>query len=185
MDMESSGEVRFDCIYEANKEIVFKTAMYYSGNYHVAQEISQTAFLKLYIRLEEAIEPERIRPWLLTTTKNLAINSRKKNKRELANEDMEMLSFLCDCEPSAEEVTTKVRYNQEVNELSGEIIQELYEENPRWHEAIMLAYAYEMSQKKVAETMGVSLEVLHSMLYRARKWVQRHYKTKYDKLKEK
>ena len=37
----------------------------------------------------------------------------------------------------------------------------------------MAVYLLEKPQKEVAREMGISLEVLHSMLYRAKKWIRK------------
>ena len=39
-------------------------------------------------------------------------------------------------------------------------------------------------QKDVAREMGISLEVLHSMLYRAKKWIRKNYEKRYRYLDE-
>ena len=42
-----------------------------------------------------------------------------------------------------------------------------------------------MSGKEVAEKMGVKLEVLHSMLYRAKQWIKKNYEEQFDRLSDK
>ena len=55
------------------------------------------------------------------------------------------------------------------------ILDALYEENENWYEAITMAYCLERKQKDVAESMGISIQALTGVLYRARKWVKIHY----------
>lgn len=69
-------------------------------------------------------------------------------------------------------------------ELADEIYLRLFEENKRWYDAIMAVYLLEKPQKEVAREMGISLEVLHSMLYRAKKWIRKNYEKKYRYLDE-
>ena len=54
--------------------------------------------------------------------------------------------------------------------------------NERWYEAVTLTYCLEKSQREVAEIMGVSVEVLHSMLYRAKKWIRKNYEDQFELL---
>lgn len=69
-------------------------------------------------------------------------------------------------------------------ELADEIYLRLFEENKRWYDAIMAVYLLEKPQKEVAREMGISLEVLHSMLYRAKKWIRKNYEKRYHYLDE-
>ena len=68
--------------------------------------------------------------------------------------------------------------------LADEIYLRLFEENKRWYDAIMAVYLLEKPQKEVAREMGISLEVLHSMLYRAKKWIRKNYEKRYRYLDE-
>ncbi|WP_420341682.1 sigma factor-like helix-turn-helix DNA-binding protein [[Clostridium] scindens] len=45
-----------------------------------------------------------------------------------------------------------------------------------------MTYVLEKPQKEVAEIMGVKLETLHSMLYRAKKWIRKHFEEQFDHL---
>lgn len=37
-------------------------------------------------------------------------------------------------------------------------------------------------QEKAAELMGIRLEVLHSLLHRAKKWIKKKYGTEYEEM---
>ena len=66
------------------------------------------------------------------------------------------------------------------NKKAKRILDDLYEINERWYDAVTKSYCLNMPQKEVAEEMGVSIEVLHSVLYRAREWVKKRYKSDED-----
>ncbi len=72
--------------------------------------------------------------------------------------------------------------NQQLVELKKGIFEALYEKNPRWYEAITITYVLEKPQKEVAENMEVTLDVLHSILYRAKKWIRENYAEEYAHL---
>ena len=78
---------------------------------------------------------------------------------------------------------TKLK-DKEYHELAETIFSRLYEENPRWHEALTITYLLEKPQKEVAEIMGVSLSVLHSMLYRAKQWIKKNYEEEFERLND-
>ena len=58
----------------------------------------------------------------------------------------------------------------------------MFRVNERWYDAILLTYFLEKPQKEVADVMGISLENLHSTLYRARQWIRKHYEEQFQHL---
>ena len=70
----------------------------------------------------------------------------------------------------------------EKKELHERIVSALMEKNPRWYEAIMLVYHLETPQAKAAEIMGIRVEVLHSILHRAKKWIKKKYGVEYEEM---
>ena len=165
--MKSSGNEKFDSIYEQCRASVFRAALYYIGSYDVAEEIFQDTFMELYTRIEK-VNSATAENWLLRVTKNKSANYKKRMTNE-----MEKLALLE--EEDAEAVTMNLEnsiFDMERNKkfgiLSKEIFLELRKENERWYEAVIEVYCAGKSQKEVAEEMNIRVEVLHAMLYRAR-----------------
>ena len=179
MGVKSIGKTAFDAVYEANVKIVYRTALHYSDNdCYAAEEITQEVFLKLYMNMEN-INMEAINSWLLITTKHMALNYHRDRGREIADEEIALkMEPVVDIE---EEFFAKLR-RKECHELAETIFSRLYEENKRWYEAVTITYFLEKPQKEVAEIMGVSLTVLHSMLYRAKQWIKKNYEDEFDYL---
>ena len=73
MDIKSTDKNTFDAVYKANVKKVYRIALYYSGDHHAAEDITQTVFMTLYDNLEN-VNPERIVPWLKTIAKHMALN---------------------------------------------------------------------------------------------------------------
>ena len=95
---------------------------------------------------------------------------------EVPDEEVDMKLLRHQLLPGAEEtVFEKINVEERIH-ISEYILDRLYTTNERWYEAVMLVYCQEMKQKDVADKMGISLEVLQSVLYRARKWVREHIK---------
>ena len=185
MDIKSKGKNTFDAVYEANAEKVYRIALYYSGDHHAAEDITQTVFLKLCINIENVNE-ERIEPWLKTTVKHMAINYREHARFEVdyPMEEVETLAEDVVYEESVEELL-EFRHKREVRiELAEKIYSDLYQKNPRWYEAVTITYILEKPQKEVAETMGLSENALYVMLHRAKKWIRKHYQKQLDHLDE-
>ena len=183
MGVESIGRAAFDAIYERDVEIVYKTALKYSGNHHAAEEITQNVFLKLYMNMEH-INMEAARGWLILTAKYMALNVKRDSARECLTEEPEeekAISFHGSQE-TPEDIFFQKLKERESRELVEDIFEALYRTNPRWYDAITITYFLEKPQREVAEVMGVSLEVLHSLLYRAKQWIRKHYEEQYDHL---
>lgn len=183
MGVNSDDNDRYTELYYANVNAVYKTALYYSGNQHTAEEIVQEVFYKLYINRKN-INMDAVNSWLLTTAKRMALNYKRDYGREVPSEEIyENTKNEMYIESPEEDSIIKL-YHSECQELLDRILDELYCVNARWYDAVAITYLLEKPQKEVAECMGVSLEVLHSMLYRAKKWIQKNYKEEYERLRK-
>lgn len=171
----------FDEIYGKYKNLVLKAAYTYSGNLDVAEDITQNTFLQLYIFYDD-MNHSNIKSWLYTTAKNFALNYRKKAKREVLEEGVNDDSIIQDFVESAEDEVMEGLLDMDRSELHERIFQALLNRNRRWYDAIMLSYYMEIPQTKVAEEMGVSVEVLHSLLHRAKDWIKKTFGVEYDEL---
>lgn len=184
MGIRSIDKAAFAVIYKEHSNGVYQTALRYSGNHHVAEEIMQTVFMKLYMNLGEVNE-NAVVSWMLTTAKHIAINYRRGLGREVLKEELlygEDGAFASDF--NLEDDFIKKLYEEEYRELAENIFADLYHLNTRWYDAVTTTYFLEKPQKEVADIMGVKLEVLHSMLYRAKKWIKKNYEEQFCHLRE-
>ena len=118
-----------------------------------------------------------VNTWLLTTAKHMALNHNRDNERITLIEEV---IFKDEPGESLEDSFIRKLREKEHRELAESIFSELYRFNERWYDAVMITYFLEKPQKEVAEVMGVSVEVLHSMLYRAKRWIRKNYEEKYQ-----
>ena len=177
-----TGNREFNEVYEKYKNLVLKTAFIYSGDdYDAAEDITQETFLKLYIGFEE-LKNGNISSWLCVAARNAAINHRKKYRREVLRLDEEGYAVQEELRESTEEEYTGIELEHSRRKLHEKIFAGLMEKNPRWYEAIMLVYYMEIPQAKAAEMMGVRLQVLHSILHRAKKWIAKTYGAEYEEM---
>lgn len=172
----------FDEVYEEYKNLVFKAAYTYSGNYYAAEDIAQSTFLQLYIYYD-SLNHSNIKSWLYTTAKNYALNYKKKANREILSDEIIEKVYTQEIAGSAEDEFMEELKNLDCSELHVRIFAALFEKNPRWYEAITLVYYLEVPQAKVAEELGIRLEVLHSTLHRAKSWIKKTFGVEYDELK--
>ena len=94
-------------------------------------------------------------------------------------DEKKILSESCE---NPEDTFFRKMKEREFMKLKEDIFAALYKKNLRWYDAITITYVLEKPQKEVAENMGVTLEVLHSMLYRARQWIKKNFEEEYDHL---
>lgn len=172
---------RFDEIYKKYKNLVYKAAYIYSGNYDAAEDITQYTFLQLYIYFDDVVEGN-IKSWLYTTAKHYALNCKKKASREILEEDMSREGIITENCSSAEEEVLLEEKHKESAELQEQIFAALFLRNPRWYQAISLVYQMGIPQARVAEGMGIQVDVLYSILYRAKCWIKNNYGVEYDEL---
>lgn len=175
-------ESAFDAIYESYSDRVYKTALHYSNNHHTAEEITQTVFMKLYINMDN-INMSAVGKWLSTSAKHMAMNDKRDRKRELLIDEFTDEEELGSGD--LEDEFLRNQWEKEHSELASSIFADLYSLNPKWYDAITITYFLEKPQKEVAEVMGMDIDSLHSMLYRARKWIRKNYEARYNNLKEK
>jgi len=174
----------FNKLYITYKNLVFKVAYQYSGDYSLAEDITQNTFLQLYRYLDE-MNQNNIQSWLFTTAKHYALNHKRKIQREVLQESVgdETVDILETSITSAEKEFMEIQAEAQRRQLHEDILCALLHKNPRWYEAVTLVYFMEVPQAKVAEEMGIRIEVLHSLLHRARCWIKKRFATEYAELK--
>lgn len=181
--VDSVSSMSFEEIYGEYASLVYRVILYHSEDRNVAEEIMQEVFMKLYMN-KENIKSGAIRAWLVTTAKNMTRNYKRDSWYETAvletfDDNYELLVT-----DSLEDDFMEALKKSECSALMEKVFEDLYRKNPRWYEAVTIAYLLEKPQREVAQIMGVSLEQLYGILYRARKWIQKRYKEEYDRLRD-
>lgn len=171
----------FNEIYDEYKNLVLKAAYTYSGNYDVAEDIAQSTFLQLYIYYND-MNHSNIKSWLYTTAKHNALNYKKKANREILGDELLEESGVQETMESAEDTFMDEMIEFDRSQLHGRIFSALLEKNQRWYDAISLVYFLEIPQARVAEEMGIRIEVLHSILHRAKSWIKKNFGVEYDEM---
>lgn len=185
MSQKLSENTDFNSCYETYKNLVFRTALSYSGDdYYLAEEASQHTFLQLYINFDYMTD-DNVESWLITTVKNYVLNYQKKAGWEIADENIVETHDSYDAACSTEEKVFTERRNQEHKLLKENIFEQLNEKNPRWYDAVVKAYILEKPQKEIAEDMNIEIGVLHQVLHRARTWIKKNYRESFDEIKRK
>ena len=137
------------------------------GDFHIAEEITQDVFLKVYNKLSTLKPPEQFPGWLyVITTRHCIAWLRKKRQPTSSLDAMPApeLEELCyaQYETSRGEATAVERQR--------EIIKQLLQKLPESERTVVtLHYLAEMSCEEISEFLGVSPNTVKSRLHRARK----------------
>ena len=136
------------------------------GDFHVAQEITQDAFLNAYQKLGTLKNHNLFAGWLYVIASNLCLDYLRRNRLPMESLDAD----------NTNEVD-KVSYSQyvaekqeeEADETRREIVKELLKKLPESERTVMtLHYLGEMTIKTISEFLGVSQNTVKSRLSRAR-----------------
>ena len=181
MESKSTKDKKFDSIYRAYKDSIFKVAMHYAKCEDLANEITQKTFFQLYIYFEN-VNLDNVYPWLVTTARNFTFNYNRDKKSEILGEVFEVLKETKDkfCNiNNMEEYYLRTEQKRRAEELEDSIFECLYKDHRIWYDAVTQVYCFGKSQQEAAEQLGIAVEVLNSRLYRARQWIRKNYENEY------
>ena len=183
MGVKFIGKSAFDAIYDANADKVYRTALQYSENHHIAEEITQNVFMNLYVGMDN-VSMDSVSNWLITSAKNMALNYLRDQKHEVLSYDItDEYSTYLQSETLEEELMRA--FSQKKNyEFLEEMLADLYQENERWYYAWTLTRILDKPDKEVAQIMGISYDNLRKILSRTNKWIEKNYEKQYDHLKD-
>ena len=137
------------------------------GDFHIAQEITQDAFLTAYKKLGTLKNHNQFSGWLYVIAANLCADWFRKNR----------MPVLESVEATETNEIDKVSYSQyiaekqaaEANETRREVVKKLLQKLPESERTVMtLHYLGEMTVKSISEFLGVSQNTIKSRLSRAR-----------------
>lgn len=155
-------EDQFEALYADCASMVYWTAYGLTNNHHTALELTQTVFLKAFVRWDalHALAPQQARSWLYRAVKNAAIDRLRRERHEL----------MADHVP--ERADTDLCALPEAKCLQAETTQIVWAEVealPKvYREAVILYYFADLSQKEAADALRVSGGTYRSRLSRAR-----------------
>ncbi len=158
----------FSFLMEKYKQQVHALAWRIVGDFHIAEEITQDAFLKAYSELKKLKEPQRFAGWLSVITRRCCFAWLRKKRmwtesfEHLEESDCEKLDDVLYSEYVVEE---KERTEAETQrEVVRKLLAKLQESE---RTVITLHYFGEMTCSEIGEFLGVSANTIKSRLHRA------------------
>ena len=168
----------FEQIYEKYVHDIYKISLYFVRDEHVAQDLTQRAFLSLYEHFEN-VKPDKYLQYLARAVHNMAYNWLKAFKR-LQDGQIEDLNDACLLDESVEDVCMRRYEKWAAIELADSIMTDLFYYNQNWFQAIAWTYYMEVPQVELAARLHIEPEVLYNRMTRARKWIREHYAEAYE-----
>ena len=166
----SGDEAAFSALVRKYQKSVHALAWRKVGDFHIAEEIAQDAFLQAYKNLARLRNPNQFAGWLYVIASNLCKRWHQSNKPAMQSLD--------DASVAAVEAFSYRRYVSEQREVEAmehrhEIVKELLETLPESERTVVtLYYLGEMTAKEIGNFLGVSVNTIKSRLRRARERLQ-------------
>lgn len=156
------GEVRaFSALVDRYRYAVFGLCLGHTRDADTAEDMTQEAFIKAFLKLRELADPDRFAPWL----RRMAINEcrmwhrRQPDQISLNEAEVEQVAGQAPS-PEDERISREVR--QTVLAALGQLSE------PQ-QQVVTLFYLEELSLDQIATFMGISLPAANQRLYRARR----------------
>ncbi len=160
----------FTALVRKHQKSVHALAWRKVGDFHIAEEITQDAFLRVYKHLPKLKDPNQFSGWLYVITDRLCNTWLRKNKSLMESlEDVPMAEI----EQTFYEHYVSARQEKEAQTHRSELVRKLLEKLPESERTVItLYYLGEMTAKEIGKFLGVSVNTVTSRLQRARERLQ-------------
>ncbi len=163
MEIKSTDRDDFRCIYDANYHLIMQVIMHIVYNIEIAEDLTQEAFERFYVKNMTFPSEDDARYWLLRVAKNLALNHIRRNKREI-----EMVEKVRQMPSAAVESRDGAQAAVEAeNRREVRAAIEALPENLRM--VIQLKEYSGLDYKSIAKVLGISETNVKVRVHRARK----------------
>ena len=159
----------FSSLVEKYQKGVHTLAWRKIGDFHIAQEITQDAFLTAYRKLRTLKNHNQFAGWLYVIAANLCRDWLKKSRLPMDSLDAEDADNTNEVDKVSYSRYVAEKQETEADETRREIVKELLKKLPESERTvIMMHYLGEMTIKAISEFLGVSQNTVKSRLGRAR-----------------
>ena len=176
MSMMSTNEARFVRLYWKYQNLIMHVAYNRLHDYHLAQDVCQETFLRMFGCVDLSMAEEAIKGWLIVVADNLSKDILRKDEKyqhseELNQEEAGVLQVRVSGDDYLEEMARK--------DLRAEILESLYEYNREEYEIVLLVCCLQMPLADAARQMNMTYEQISMKLHRARRWIRNHFSDEY------
>ncbi|MCS7316491.1 MAG: sigma-70 family RNA polymerase sigma factor [Bryobacteraceae bacterium] len=164
----------FERFVELFRNKVFQYSLLMCGHREDAEEVAQDALFKVFEKLDQLREPERIRPWVFRIARNACLMKRRKSvfapAQELSLDELmpqagddggQRKLEIADWSALPEDHALRAELRR--------VVREAIEELPEIYKTVLILRDIEgLSTAEAAEVLEVSEEVVKTRLHRAR-----------------
>ena len=166
----SGDEQAFSTLVRKYQKSVHALAWRKIGDFHIAEEIAQDAFLQAYKNLATLRNPNQFAGWLYVIANNLC--KRWHQKQKLSTRSLEGTP-MTEIENSSYKRYELEQREEEAAERRHEIVKALLETLPESERTVVtLHYLGEMTAQEISKFLGVSVNTIKSRIRRARERLQ-------------
>ncbi len=167
----SGDDEAFTALVRKHQKSVHALAWRKVGDFHLAEEITQDAFLRAYKYLSTLKDPTQFSGWLYVITNRLCNNYLQNKKSDLKLlEDVPVIEM----QKASYQRYMSEQNEQEVHVHRQELVRRLLAKLPESERTVMtLYYLGEMTAKEIGNFLGVSVNTITSRLSRARERLRR------------
>ena len=166
----SGDEAAFTALVRKYQKSVHALAWRKIGDFHIAEEIAQDAFIQAYKNLARLRNPNQFAGWLYVIASNLCKRWHQSNKPAMQSLDD---ASVTEVEAFSYRSYVSEQRETEAMEHRHEIVKELLEKLPESERTVVtLYYLGEMTAQEIGNFLGVSVNTIKSRLRRARERLQ-------------
>ena len=167
----------FNYVYYRYVDLAHYVANSVVHDYHLAQDVCQEVFIKLYLNIH-GLDEERVKGWIIVAAENTAIDFVRKRDRLREEPCDDRGNLYRGKGPDLDEI----HRNAEIKEFGHRLFCALHEKNPEWYDIVMGLDVAELPPKEVARRLGISIVNLRVKHHRAREWLRNNFGIGFNEL---
>ena len=167
----------FNYVYYRYVDLAHYVANSVVHDYHLAQDVCQEVFIKLYLNIH-GLDEERVKGWIIVAAENTAIDFVRKRDRLREEPCDDRGNLYRGKVPDLDEI----HRNAEIKEFGHRLFCALHEKNPEWYDIVMGLDVAELPPKEVARRLGISIVNLRVKHHRAREWLRNDFGIGFNEL---
>lgn len=178
-DLLSGVPGAFDRFVETYRQKIFQYSFLMCGHREDAEEVAQETLLKVFEKMDQLREPDRMKPWVFRIARNACFMKRRKSTfaptQELSLDEL-MPTFRQEGEQRKMEIAdwSALPDAQAINSQLSDILRDAITQLPDiYRSVILLRDVEELSTAETAEILDVSEDTVKTRLHRARLGVRR------------
>ena len=168
----AGDETAFVSLMRKYQNQVHARAFRKTGDFHIAEEITQETFLRVYQNVKTLNDPTQFRKWLHAIVNHLCVAWFRKNRLQIQSLEETDISEIETDAYSRHVAEERAKTTDEAQrELVKNLLARLKE---RDREVITLHYFEEMTSSEIGTYLGVSENTIKSRLHRARQQLKKY-----------